>query len=52
MAGWDPRRLVAAVGFFLLLGSVHGFSNGPPVKVRAPTGVAASPRAHRGLQLR
>jgi hypothetical protein len=48
--GWAPRRLAAAVGFILLLGSVHGFTNGPPAKVWAPTGVVASPRAHRGLQ--
>jgi hypothetical protein len=52
MAGWAPRRLAMAVGFVLLLGSVHNFSNGPPTKVRAPTGAAASPRARRGLQLR
>jgi hypothetical protein len=52
MAGWAPRRLAMAVGFVLLLGSVHSFSNGPPTKVRAPTGAVASPRARRGLQLR
>jgi hypothetical protein len=42
MAGWAPRWLTEA-GFVLLLGSVHGFSNVPPAKVRAPTGAAASP---------
>jgi hypothetical protein len=52
MVGWAPRRLTEAVGFVLLLGSVHAFSNGPLVKERAPTAVAASPRARRGLQLR
>jgi hypothetical protein len=52
MAGWAPRRLTAVAGFILLLGSVHDFSNGPSAKVRAPTGVAASPRARRGHQLR
>jgi hypothetical protein len=51
MVGWAPRRLAAGAGFVLLHGSVHDFSNGPVVKVRAPTGVAASPRARRGLQL-
>jgi hypothetical protein len=51
MAGWAPRWLTAAVGFILLLGLVHSFSNGPPTKVRAPTGATASPRARRGLQL-
>jgi hypothetical protein len=50
--GWAPRWLATAVGFVLLLDSVHGFSNGPAVKVRAPTGATASPRARRGLQLR
>jgi hypothetical protein len=50
--GWAPRRLMAVVGFVLLLSSVHDFSNGPPMKVRAPTGTAASPRARKGLQLR
>jgi hypothetical protein len=50
MVGWAPRRLTEAVGF-VLLGSVHAFSNGPLVKERAPTAVAAS-RARRGLQLR
>jgi hypothetical protein len=48
--GWAPRWLTAAAGFVLLLGSVHGSSKGPPVKVRAPTRMTASPRAHRGLQ--
>jgi hypothetical protein len=43
MAGWAPRRLAVTAGFVLLLGSVHDFSNSPPVKVRAPTGAAASP---------
>jgi hypothetical protein len=50
--GWAPRRLIVAVGFVLLLGSVHDFSNGPPMEVRAPTGAVASPRGRRGLQLR
>jgi hypothetical protein len=48
--GWAPRQLTTSA-CFVLLGSVHGFSNGPPVKVRAPTGAAASPQARRGLQL-
>jgi hypothetical protein len=49
--GWAPRRLTVEAGFIHLLGSVHGFYNGPPTKVREPTGAAASPRAHWGLQL-
>jgi hypothetical protein len=52
MAGGAPRHLTVAAGFVLLLGLVHDFSNGPSMKVRAPTGVMGSPRAHRGLQLR
>jgi hypothetical protein len=51
MASWAPRRLVAAAGFPLLLSLIHGFSNGPSAKVRAPTGAAGSPRSRRGLQL-
>jgi hypothetical protein len=51
MVSWAPRWLAAEAGFVLLLSTVHGFSNGPPAKVMAPTGAATSPRARRGLQL-
>jgi hypothetical protein len=51
MVGWAPSRLTAVTGFILLLGSIHDCSNGPPMKVRAPTRAVASPRARRGLQL-
>jgi hypothetical protein len=51
MVGWAPRWLMEVASFIHLLSSVHGFSNGPPVKVSEPTGAVASPWARRGLQL-
>jgi hypothetical protein len=33
-----PRRLAVVTGFMLLLGSMLGFSNGPPVTTRLPSG--------------
>jgi hypothetical protein len=49
-AGQAPRRLAAALGFVLLLGTVYSFSNGPLMTKRPLVGAAASPQARRLLQ--
>jgi hypothetical protein len=45
-----PPRCLVVRSFVHLLGSMYGFSNGPPMTKRPLVGAAGSPRAHRPLQ--